>query len=63
VRWDSDCRGRGEDWDEIQSRARGGSIIDPANVRAVCRPCHTKLTDNPAEAERRGLTRHSWECA
>lgn len=61
VKWGDGCTGRGHDWDEILSRARGGSIVDPANCRAVCRWCHDQLTTNPAEAERRGLTLHAWE--
>jgi hypothetical protein len=61
VRWDDGCTGIADDGDEILSRARGGSFIDPKNVRGVCRHCHDELTTHPAEAERRGLTLHSWE--
>ena len=61
VRWDDECSGQADHGDEILSRARGGSIIDPENVRGACWRCHRKLTDNPAEAERRGLTLHAWE--
>ena len=61
VRWDERCTGLAEQGDHILSRARGGAIADRENVRGVCLHCHGKLTTNPAEAERRGLTLHAWE--
>lgn len=39
------------DGHELLSRARGGSITDPENVRPVCRECHTRITENPSWAE------------
>ena len=49
------CRIRAQDWHEKLSRARGGSITDPANRLWVCRPCHDWIGANPALAERAGL--------
>lgn len=28
---------------EVRTRARGGSILDPDNCRAVCSPCHQEI--------------------
>jgi hypothetical protein len=42
------------DANELQPRARGGSITDPGNVEALCRACH----------DRKHATndlRHSWD--
>ena len=46
---------------EIISRARGGSILDPANCMTLCRACHSFITDNPQWAYNAGFSRHSWE--
>jgi hypothetical protein len=53
VKWSMDCH-------EILTRARGGSIIEKANILALCRPCHTFITDNPTFAQENGFTVHSW---
>lgn len=55
------CDGFAVDGHEILTRGRGGSIVDPDNVLPVCRPCHTWITGHPAESERLGLVRHSWD--
>jgi hypothetical protein len=55
------CSGASADVHEIVSRARGGSLVDEANLACVCRDCHTYLTDNPLAAEALGLSKHSWE--
>lgn len=39
---------------ERLSRARGGSITDPNNFVALCRPCHSHITRHPAWAEANG---------
>jgi len=39
------------------TRARGGSILDPANTVAVCRSCHDWIHDNPTAAADLGLLR------
>lgn len=53
------CRGVADDVHEPLTRARGGSILDPANALAVCRPCHDWIHANPAEATALGLLRPS----
>lgn len=46
-------------WDahELLSRARGGSITDPANIVPLCRVHHDWVTVNPSKAETLGLSR------
>ena len=51
------CGKRADDAHEIVSRARGGSITDPANLVALCRLCHDFITCNPLIAEREGLSK------
>jgi hypothetical protein len=50
-----------DDVHEIVSRARGGSIVDRANLAALCRGCHVFITEHPAAAEREGFSAPSWE--
>lgn len=45
---------------ELVNRSQGGSITHRPNLLAVCRPCHTRITTNPKEAERLGLHLESW---
>lgn len=45
---------------EIVNRSQGGSILDPMNLLAVCRPCHNRITVNPVDAETVGLHLESW---
>lgn len=54
--WCARCgaTGVGLDGHELLSRARGGSITDPANIRLICRTCHQHITENPAAAEVEG---------
>jgi hypothetical protein len=51
------CNGWADDAHEILSRARGGSITDPANVIPLGRLCHSYVTTHPREAEAAGLSR------
>ncbi len=44
------------DIDEIIPRGRGGNYLDPNNCQVLCRAHHRWKHDNPAEAERLGLT-------
>lgn len=44
---------------EIKTRARGGSIVDPENCLALCRNCHTWITENPAWALENGFVVHA----
>lgn len=55
------CGRLADDLHEIKTRARGGSISDPANTVPICRPCHRFITDNPAQGHAEGLLKHSWE--
>ncbi len=45
------------------TRARGGSILDPENVVALCSAHHREITDEAAWAytHQPPLLRHSWE--
>lgn len=49
------CRGWADDAHELLSRARGGSITDPANIVPVSRACHSFITAHPDLAEAAGL--------
>ena len=51
---------RSQDIHELVNRSQGGSILDEKNLLAVCRPCHTRITQNPLEAEGLGLHLPSW---
>lgn len=56
------CTNLANDPHEPLTRGRGGSITDPDNVRAVCRPCHRVITDEqPAWAYELKFLVHSWE--
>ena len=44
---------------EIKTRARGGSIVDPENVLALCRRCHVWITEHPAWALENGFVVHA----
>lgn len=45
---------------EVLSRARGGSILDEDNCRALCRDCHDWITTNPAAATAEGWLRSAF---
>lgn len=51
------CTGRAVDVHEPLTRARGGSIVDPDNMVAVCRVCHDWIHANPVEATELGWLR------
>ena len=51
----SPCTTRAVDIHEPLTRARGGSILDPANTVAICRSCHDWIHVNPAAATELGL--------
>jgi hypothetical protein len=46
---------------ELIRRSQGGSILDEENLMCVCRPCHTRIGNNPQLAFDLGLAKHSWE--
>lgn len=54
-------REHSHDIHELKSRARGGSITDKSNLVAVCRPCHTWITQNPKQALEQGWLKNSWD--
>lgn len=56
----SGCTRRSVDVHERKSRARGGDILDRRILVALCRWCHTWITEHPAEAERLGWALPSW---
>jgi hypothetical protein len=51
------CDGLATDAHEILSRARGGSITDPANIVPLGRKCHDYVTAHPVDAAMAGLSR------
>ena len=51
------CHGLAVELHEPLTRARGGSILDPANTVAICRSCHDWIHVNPAAATNLGLLR------
>ena len=51
------CQGVAVELHEPLTRARGGSILDPANTVAICRSCHDWIHVNPAAATDLGLLR------
>ena len=53
------CRGLAVDIHEPFTRARGGSILDPANTLALCRDCHSYVHAHPKWANERGYLRTS----
>lgn len=46
---------------EMQTRGRGGSILDESNCLAVCRNCHRRIDAHPQVSVELGLLRHSWD--
>lgn len=60
-----DCPRWADDIHEPLTRARGGSIVEPENMRPLCRMCHDEVTFKPESelqwAYEIGLLRHSWD--
>ena len=54
------CTGLGTDWNEVKTRARRGSITDPANRTWMCRTDHRFITEHPDWALRHGWVLSSW---
>lgn len=48
------------DCDERLSRARGGSITDPANMQLLCRPCHDWKHTHDVEAQAQGWSQSQY---
>ncbi len=57
------CHRPSTDIHEALTRARLGSILDPGNCWAVCRPHHDEIHDEPDWAYRLGFLIHSWDAA
>ena len=61
-----ECNRPADDLNEILSRARGGSIVDPDNCVPLARACHDEITFRPESelgwAFRAGLVKHSALC-
>lgn len=53
----ADCGRVAVDLHEPLTRARGGSVLDPANVVATCRACHEWIHRYPLRATEIGLLR------
>lgn len=53
------CGRTGADAHELLSRARGGSIVDRANIVALCRDDHRWVTENPLAAMAEGLAKRA----
>lgn len=58
--WDVACEGPLQVHEPL-TRARGGSITDPSNVRAVCAAHHAAIHALPDRAQKLGLLVHSWD--
>ena len=57
------CGKPADDAHELLSRARGGSIIDPANIVPLCRADHRWITEHPAQAQAEGWLRSAGEAS
>lgn len=56
------CTALATDPHEPLTRARGGSIVDPDNIRLICRPHHSEIHDKePDWAYEHGFLFHFWE--
>lgn len=44
---------------ELKTRARGGSITELSNCIALCRGCHSWITEHPAWATAKGFMLHA----
>lgn len=57
----SGCSMHATDVHELKTRARGGSIIELSNCVALCRGCHSWITEHPKWATEHGFMLHSWD--
>jgi hypothetical protein len=51
---------RTQDVHELVNRSQGGSILEDRNLFAICRPCHTRVTESPYDSMVTGLHMPSW---
>jgi len=63
IAWDSHCYRNSTEVHERLARSVGGKIVGDSEDAyvATCHYCHAMVTDNPAEAHRRGWVVRSWE--
>ena len=54
------CTWQSSEVHELLSRARGGSIVEDANVASLCHICHAWVTTEPRLATMAGLQRSRW---
>lgn len=54
------CGGRADDLHERLSRARRGSLTDPANLIPLCRADHDWVSTHPKEAALEGVSLSSY---
>jgi 5-methylcytosine-specific restriction endonuclease McrA len=54
-------RKQSQDIHELVRRSQGGSILEEANLLAVCRECHQRIGNYPQLAFDLGLSKHGWE--
>lgn len=54
------CANDSYDVHEVITRARGGSILEPDNVKALCRKHHDWIHAHPEDATALGLLAPSW---
>ena len=57
------CSHFASDVHEIQTRGRGGDYLDVNNCVALCRRCHSFITDNPKWAATNGWVVSAWATA
>ena len=53
------CSSHAVDVHELKSRARGGSILEMSNCIALCRPCHSFITQEPRWSSTWGFSLHA----
>lgn len=54
------CTWQSSEVHELLSRARGGSIVEDANVASLCHWCHAWVTTEPRLSALAGLQRSRW---
>ena len=54
-----ECSFHATDVHELKTRARGGSIFEMSNCIALCRSCHSWITEHPAWASEHGFMLHA----
>ena len=57
------CTGKSVDVHERLNRSQGGKIVggEPTDYLALCRACHTWVTEHPKESYELGYSVHRWE--